>query len=416
MQRLLSSGYCIILDRRFCALTVKVSHMFHVLNAVPNYLTRFAMIFLPVFLLACDPTAISNGPTINLGKPIPVALLVPGGSQNSGDAIIAASLENAARMAIADLDGVQIDLRVYQTAGSTDVAANVARTAVNDGAKIILGPVFAQSAAAVGLAVANRNVNVLSFSNNTAVAGGNVFVLGPTFQNTANRLARYAVGQGKSSILVVSAQDPSEEIGRDAISRAVANSGGVLAGASSFAQSQEGVIDAVPEISGNVKSSGAQAIFLTSGTSGALPFLAQLLPENGVDPTEIQYIGLQRWDIPASALTLPGVQNGWFALPDPGLSANFQARYLATFDSNPHPIAGLAYDGIAAIGALAAQGKNDALTRAALTQSAGFVGVNGVFRLLANGTNERALAVAQIQENQVVVIDPAPRTFGEFGL
>ena len=93
------------------------------------------------------------------------------------------------------------------------------------------------------------------------------------------------------------------------------------------------------------------------------------------------------------------------------MSSIFQSRYLAAYGNNPHPIAGLAYDGIAAIGALAAQGQSDALTRGALTQSAGFVGVNGVFRLLADGTNERGLAVAQIQENQVVVIDPAPRAF-----
>ena len=38
-----------------------------------------------------------------------------------------------------------------------------------------------------------------------------------------------------------------------------------------------------------------------------------------------------------------------------------------------------------------------------------------VFRLLPDGTNERALAVAQIQNNQVTVIDPAPRRFGGAG-
>ncbi len=384
-------------------------------GAARKFYARFAVILFAGILTACDPSAFGTGPSINLGKPIPVALLVPGGSGNSGDEVLATSLVNAARLAIADLGDIQIDLRIYNTAGDADIAASVARQAVNEGAKIILGPVFAQAAAAAGLAVANRNVNVLSFSNNTAVAGGNVFVLGPTFKNTATRLARYAISQGKRSILVVNGNDSAEETGRDAISQAVVNAGGILAGVSSFELSQEGVIRAIPQITADVQSSGAQAIFLTSGTSGALPFLAQLLPENGLDPTVIQYIGLQRWDIPVSALTLPGVQNGWFALPDPGLSTNFQSRYNAAYGANPHPIAGLAYDGIAAIGALASQGKSDALTRSALTQSAGFVGVNGVFRLLPDGTNERGLAVAQILENQVVIIDPAPRSFGTAG-
>ena len=44
----------------------------------------------------------------------------------------------------------------------------------------------------------------------------------------------------------------------------------------------------------------------------------------GSSPSDVQYIGLQRWDVPASARTLPGLQNGWFAMPDPGLQEQFQ--------------------------------------------------------------------------------------------
>ena len=55
------------------------------------------------------------------------------------------------------------------------------------------------------------------------------------------------------------------------------------------------------------------------------------------------------------------------------------------------------------------------MTANALTQGSGFAGVNGVFRLNRDGTNERGLAVAQIQNNQVVVIDAAPRSFAGAG-
>jgi Periplasmic binding protein len=355
-----------------------------------------------------------GGPQIDTSRPVPVALLVPRGGGNAADDALAASLENAARLAMGELDGVTIDLRVYNTAGNATQAAAMAKQAVGEGAKVILGPVYAQNAAAAG--VAARGVNVLSFSNNPEVAGGNVFVLGNTFQNTANRLVRFAASQGKSKILVVNGQNAAEEIGASAVARAIASTPGAQsAGALSFEVSQTGVINAVPEISRTARSSGADAIFLTSGTDGAIPFLAQLLPENGLKPTDIQYIGLQRWDIPASARTLPGVQGGWFALPDPGLQEKFQQRYLATYGAQPHAIAGLAYDGIAAIGALVKAGKADALTGAALTQSQGFVGVNGVFRLLGDGTAERGLAIAQIQNQNVVVIDAAPRSFAGVG-
>lgn len=373
------------------------------------------LVGLSAFILVSCGATVPGGPRINTSAPVPVALLVPGGSEDSGDVLLAQSLENAARLAMSDLEGITIDLRVYNTAGQADVAANAAVQAANDGAKIIIGPVFAEAANAAGRAVAARGINVLAFSNNPAIAGGNVFVLGPTFFNSADRLVQYAVAQGRSSFHIVYANDPSEIAGRNAIGDAIALHGGLVAGTTSFELTQQGVVDAIPQIISDIELSGADTVFLTSGTSGALPFLAQLLPEAGLDPAETQYVGLQRWDIPASAMTLPGLQGGWFARPDPGLATLFSERYTTAYGSAPHPIAGLAYDGIAAIGALVSQGNSDALTGQALTQPAGFAGVNGVFRLLADGTNERGLTVSQILDGQVLVLDAAPRGFGQAG-
>ncbi len=366
-----------------------------------------------VWLTACGDGftgATGGGPKIDTSKPVPVALLVPSGSGNAADDALASSLENAARLAMSELHGVKINLAVYPTGGNPQQAATAASRAVAGGARIILGPVYARNAAAAGAAA--PGVNVLAFSNNPAVAGGNVFVLGNTFDNTARRLVRHAAASGKGNILVVNGDNPAETLGRNAVLRAISQTpGAAQAGVQSFELSQNGVINAVPGIVKAARSSGAQSVFLTSGTDGAIPFLAQLLPENGLTPGKVQYIGLQRWDVPDSARALPGLQNGWFAMPDPGLQEQFRQRYLAAYGKSPHAIAGLAYDGIAAIGALVKAGKADALTSAALTQGQGFIGVGGVFRLLPDGTTERGLAVAQILNREIVVIDPAPRSF-----
>ncbi|MGI9391909.1 MAG: penicillin-binding protein activator [Boseongicola sp.] len=365
-----------------------------------------------ITLSACD-VPFAGGPLINTTRAVPVALLVPSSSPNG--AAIAQSLENAARLAVGDLESVEIDLRIYDTGGTSEGAAEAAAAALDEGANIFIGPLFAEAAASAGSVAAGRGVNVLTFSNNPAVAGGNVFLLGNTFQTSADRLARYAVQQGRGAMYVVHAQDQAEELGRDAIQRAMSANGGGVAGVSSFPLSQEGVINEIPNISRDFRASGANAIFVTSGTAGALPFLAELLPENGIDAETAQFIGLQRLDVPSSALSLKGLQGAWFALPAPDRSARFNARYQAAFGTLPSPVAGLAYDGIAAVGALVAQGNANALGRDALTQGQGFAGVYGPFRFFPNGTNERGLAVAQIQNNQVIVIDPAPRSFGSAG-
>ncbi|WP_282021626.1 penicillin-binding protein activator [Ruegeria faecimaris] len=389
--------------------------MFTVCKPVRKLARAAAVLATATILAACDVSSIGGGPSINTSKPVPVALLVPAGSGNSGDAELARSLENAARLAMSDLQNVQIDLRVYDTRGNSGTAATVAQQAVADGAKIIIGPVYAQAANSAGLAVLNNKVNLLSFSNNTSIAGGNVFVLGPTFENTANRLVNYAGSRGKTGTVIVHSNDAAGRLGQSAIATALSNSRVGNAGTVGYDRSQQGVINSVPTIKATVASSGADSIFLTSTTAGALPLYSQLLPEAGVSPATTQYMGLTRWDIPAQTLELPGVQGGWFALPDPSKAQAYRQRYNNTYGEAPHPISGLAYDGIAAIAALVSQGKSDALTASALTQNAGFQGVGGIFRLRPNGTNERGLAIATIQNKQVVVIDPAPQSFSGAG-
>ena len=380
-------------------------------------LGRFLFVFFALFAAACVPQGSpggGNSGTSGGSKKVQVALLVPGGSGQASDQLMADSLANAARLAAADLSGVTIDLRVYQTGGNPTQASTVAVQAVNEGAQVILGPVFAQEANAVGVALASRGINVLAFSNNVDIAGGNVFVLGPTFDNSARRMASYAVKQGRNRIMIVHERNISGEAGKTAIQRGVAASGGTVVAVSGYEYSQQGLSSAAPGIVATARESGASALFLTADTAGALPLLSQLLIDNGLDRNTAKYLGLTRWDLPAQTLGLPGVQGGWFTLPDPNLYAQFQNRYRQAYGAAPLPITGLAYDGIAAIGALARQG-NDMSARS-LTQNAGFVGVSGIFRFRANGTNERGLAVAEIRNNQVVVIDPAPRSFSGAGL
>lgn len=370
-------------------------------------------------LAACEPMALGGGgPALDSGAPVPVALLVPAGSGVTTDETMAKSLENAARLAMADMSGVKIDLRVYPTAGQAGRAASTAAQAVNDGAKVILGPLYAEEANAAGVAVAASGVNVLSFSNNPDIAGGNVFILGSTFQNTANRVVEYGVKTGKRRILMVSAQTPAGEQARNAVARAASASGSTVVGNVAYALSQNGVVTAAPQIVSSARANSADFVVVDATTDGALPILTQLIREQGLTADVVQLAGLARWDIPAQAAALPGLQGGVFALPDPQLVRQFESRYAAAYGAPPVPAAvvGLAYDGIAAIGALARQGKNGGLGTKALTQGSGFAGVNGVFRLRSDGTNERGLAIAKIQNSQVVVIDPAPRSFGGAGL
>jgi len=357
-----------------------------------------------------------TGQTVDLDAPVQVALLVPGTALGPGEAAVSGSLENAARMAIAELQGVDIELRVYNTAGNPVQAAQVANAAVEDGAQIILGPLFAEAANAAGVAVAQRNVNVLAFSNSPSIAGGNVFILGATFENTARRLVQFARGQGIADYAIAYANDTGGQVGRDAISTAVRSNGGQVIASQGYALTQDGVAAAVPQIVGAVQAGGADAVFFTGDPSTDLPFILNGVEAGGLAASDAQFLGITRWDANPEVFASSAAQGGYFALPDQTITTAFAERYAAIYGSAPHPLAGLAFDGVAAIGALLAQGNADALTKAGLTTPQGFSGAGGIFRFLPNGQNQRGLAIATIQSNSVSILEPAPRSFAGSGL
>jgi ABC-type branched-subunit amino acid transport system substrate-binding protein len=263
--------------------------------------------------------------------------------------------------------------------------------------------------------MAPQGVNVLSFSNNTDIAGGNVFVLGNTFDNVADRLVKYGVRNGKRRILMVAEDDTAGQVGARAIERAIRSNGATLAGTAVHPLSQSGIDAIVPNVTQAALSGNVDAVFLTANQGAVLPYLTDRLADAGVTSATVQMMGLTRWDQPSARLQLRGVQGGWFAIPDTTMKAQFDQRYRAAYGETPHELGSLAYDGVAAIAALVRAGNRNALTTSGLTQSAGFAGVSGAFRLKRDGTNERALSVATVRGGQVVVLDPAPRSFGGFG-
>jgi ABC-type branched-subunit amino acid transport system substrate-binding protein len=376
---------------------------------------RFVLLALCAGVLAACQVGVpgGSGPRVRVGAPIQVALLLPYGSASAGDEIVARSLENAARLAASEFEGVELEITVYNTAADASQAATVARQAIQQGARVIVGPLRSDAAAAVGVAVSNSNVAVLSFSNNTEIAGGNVFVLGHTYDNTAARIASYATRQGRNRIVILHAQNLAGEVARDAVQQAVARTGGTVAGVVSYEFSQQGVVQALPEVMSTIRSSNANGLVITAEASAALPLFAQLLPENGLDTEEVRVMGLTRWDVPSQTLELSGLQGGWFALPDPDANAAFNARYTAAYGDAPHVLAPIAYDAMRAIAETAAEAGAIGVTE--LTASSGFAGANGVFRLRADGTIERAMAIATVLENQVSIIDPAPGRLGASG-
>ena len=138
-----------------------------------------------------------------------------------------------------------------------------------------------------------------------------------------------------------------------------------------------------------------------------LPAVAAALASNGI---KTQLLGTGVWN-DSRVLRLPQLQGAWFAAPDnSGFNALAQ-RYKTEFGSEPTRLATLSYDAVTLAAALARNDVPDRFSQGAITSVSGFNGVDGVFRFRADGTNERGLAVMEIDSDAATIISPAARSF-----
>jgi len=347
---------------------------------------------------------------VDPNRPVLVAVLAPLSSGDAGTAAIGKALENAARMAATDLADPTMELRVYDTAGDPARAGQVAAQAVGEGAALILGPLFGASAGAVRSAASGAGVNVISFSTDSKIAGGPVFVSGFMPEAEARRVIGYAVSQGYSRLAVFY---PETDYGTAAMRGAEAAaraSGAWIVAAAGYPRTFKGIQDAAGNFAGTAVSAGATAVLLPDSGQG-LRSAAAFLDYDGVDPSRTKYLGLGQWSAD-DARQEAALRGGWVPAPEPDRFEQFAGLYAARYGTAPPFIAVLGYDAVQVAGQLLADarraGSPTPFGRAELTRADGFQGALGPLRFEPDGTSRRALAIVQAGPDGFEVLDPAP--------
>jgi len=355
---------------------------------------------------------------IPMSGPVRVALLVPTGSGDAERDALGSALENAARLALADRPNSSIELSVLSTGGDPGQAADAAASAVELDADIIVGPLFSASVAAVAPIAQQAGIPVLSFSNNSAVAGDNVYILGRSFGTSARRLMSFAASRGLRNTGLIYTQDTEGQAALDAVRQAAGETGSQLVATASYPRSREGIPAAAEFFTNEMIRNGVDNLLLSDRGTG-LVYAASFLPFHGLNVDRTQVMGLQELTEGAMA-SERALAGAWYTVVDPSSSATFSNRYSARYGARPHPLASLAYDGIAATDTLIAEARSSRDARAFdarnLTRSAGFIGAEGAFRFRPDGGTDRALAIMEVTRDGPKLVDPAPGTLGFSGL
>jgi branched-chain amino acid transport system substrate-binding protein len=346
------------------------------------------------------------GALIGAGQ-VRVALILPlSAAGNAG--VAAQSMKNAAEMALAEFKNPDIQLLVKDDGGTPQGAQLGAQQALDEGAQIIVGPLFAQAVSAVGQIARPRGVPVIAFSTDANVAARGVYLLSFLPESDVHRIVDFAASKGKRSFAALVPDNAYGAVVEAAFQQAVARRGGRVVALERYPADPARMAEPVRRVA--QAASRADAIFLPDGAD-AVPHVVQALTAAGVNPRRVQLLGTGLWDEPR-LFANPSLAGGWFAAPDAAGFRNFSQRYRARYGSDPVRTATLAYDAVALIAALVkTQGPQQGFSDAVLSNSAGFSGIDGIFRLRADGTNERGLAVLQVGPSNAEVISPAPRSF-----
>jgi branched-chain amino acid transport system substrate-binding protein len=342
---------------------------------------------------------------------VKVGLILP--LSGSGNAAVAAqSMKNAAEMALAEFNNPDLQLLVKDDAGTAPGAQQAAQQALEEGAEIILGPLFALSVGPVGQLARSRNVPVIAFSTDANVAARGVYLLSFLPESDVERIIGYAASQGKKSFAALVPDNAYGTVVEGAFKAAVGRRNGRVVAFEHYpldrAQMQ-GPARTIAQASGR-----ADAIFIPDGAD-AVPTVVQSLISNGIDTKRVQLLGTGLWE-DAQIFSTPALEGAWYAGPDSTGFRNFSARYRSRFGQDPVRTATLAYDAVALVAALIKTQGTQRFSEDVLTNASGFTGIDGLFRFKQDGTNQRGLAVLRVSPTGGQVISAPPKAFGASGI
>jgi ABC-type branched-subunit amino acid transport system substrate-binding protein len=337
--------------------------------------------------------------------PLRVGVILPFSNFTPGTRALASAMLKAAELALYDSGGHDIVLMTADDSAKPQEAAAAATRLLDQGAEVLIGPLFAASVTAVAPAARDRGVPVIAFSTDRTVAGNGVYLLSFQPENEVMRAVAYAASEGHKNFAALIPSSGYGKVSEQAFREAVKAGGGTVSGVEHFAPGAGAVMDQTAAIA----KSGADAVFIPQG-GAMLRAIAPTLAYNGIDPAKVKLLGTGLWD--DLAITKEAaLRDGWFAAPAPETDRKFVNKYREASGGAPPQLAALAYDAVSLIALIGAGPAYHRFTQAALTDPNGFSGVDGIFRFNADGSIDRGLSVLSVQPGGFNVVSPAPETF-----
>lgn len=352
------------------------------------------------------------GPTPTPGpvvQPLPadtdrhrVALLVPMSGPNTA---VGQSIANATTMALLDTSADNLRITTYDTGPGARAAA---RRAVAEGNKLILGPLMSDEVTQVLSEARPASVPLITFSNDSAVAGPDVFVVGQAPEQSIERTVDYARRKGARRFAAIVPEGEYGARAAAAFRASVASTGGTLAGVETYSRGNTSIVSAATRLQ---QRGGFDTVLIADGARVAAQ-AAGILRPRGTGSTRI--LGPELWSGESDVTRSAALRGAWFSAISDARFRRFSDSYKGRFGAQPYRVSTLGYDGVLLALRIARDWKpGRTFPTARLRDAGGFLGLDGAFRFGRTGVVERAMEVREVRDGQVAVVEAAPAKFGD---
>ncbi len=376
---------------------------------------------------------------------VPVAILVPltGRFAAPGQALL-----EGAQMALFDVGNAEVRLMPFDTQSTALGAEQAAREAVRQGARLIIGPLLADSVRAIRPIVEAARIKAIAFSNSSNVAGDPIYLAGFTPEEQVEAIVLHAMAEGRRRFAVIAPSNDYGNVAVDALREAATRHGGEFArvafydpetldfeaqvkSISDYDERVRALQQQRAELSGRTDQASTQALQRLANlrTYGDPPFDALLIPALDqqslqilsaqlayfdVDAPAVRLLGMERWDGFSGLSNEPGLIGSQYPAARSVYRSRFEARFSDLFGHAPSALSALAYDVTAVAAALAGDARTgpryDAET---LTSEDGFIGAQGLFRFTDEGVAQQTFSILEIAQTGRVLVREAPNNFDQ---
>ena len=373
-----------------------------------------------------------------------VGVLLPLSGKNSK---IGKGLKNATLLALDDVKNPKLVLQFYDTKSTPEGARTAIENALNQQVSLVVGPLTKTEVHAVSDNALANNVPVIAFSTAEDVLQPGVYTLGLLVKEQVERIMSFAAQNNRHNFALLL---PDNQLGITVSKAALraapktqsqivriafyppntSNFAEILKDMTDYQRRQSAMASKKAALKAQAQAGNAQAKKLLAqlksvDSTDDVDFDAVIIPEYGarlksaismfgyydIYAPKVKFLGTSIWEnSPLNKESM--IINSWYPKISRYESPYFANKYKSFYGTKPSSLYAFAYDAVALASALSNESL-DALQTALLSPE-GYMGINGAFRILPDGTNQHRLDIISIQKDGDKIIDEAPKKFDEF--